>query len=305
MRNVDIVARYGGEEFAVIVPGGDPLQVAQAAREAVEASRFEFEGASLRVTVSGGVADFRAGDDPATIIKRADAALYASKKAGRNRTSHHDDLAVARTSAPPANHDQQAERPKSRPTDSAAMEDRAEQPASPALRDALTQLPDRHALFDELDRRIAEARRNDTGVSMILADIDELQTLNDTYGLETGNVVLRAVTQFLSAALRAMDMIARYDGDRFALVLPSTQLDPAMKIAERIRSAIGVCKLRVGDRDIRFTISTGVAQATVHDDSESLMRRSTAALHAAKQAGRNCTYIHNGQQCEPAGVAVA
>ncbi|HEY5311401.1 MAG TPA: GGDEF domain-containing protein [Pirellulales bacterium] len=334
MRNVDMVARYGGEEFAVIVPGGDPRQAAQAAREAVEASRFEFEGTSLHVTVSGGVADVRTGDNPETIIKRADEALYASKKAGRNCTSHHDDLAPAAgaalpitrpaaatasddgTSAAPkrraaplaptaqADHQPRSERPLGRPSEAPVLENSFARAEQSEPRDALTKLPDRHALFEELDRRIAEAHRNDTGVSLILADIDELQILNDTRGLDTGDVVLRAVTQFLSAALRAMDMIARYDGDRFALVLPGTRLDPAMEIAERIRSAIGVCKLRVGDSDIRFTISTGVAQALAPDDSESLMRRSTAALHAAKAAGRNCTHFHNGQQTEAASVAV-
>ncbi|HEX3654405.1 MAG TPA: GGDEF domain-containing protein [Pirellulales bacterium] len=334
MRNVDMVARYGGEEFAVIVPAGDALEAANAARAAVEASRFEFEGASLQVTVSGGVAEVRTGDDPETVIKRADEALYASKKAGRNRTSHHDDLASSTSALPaprpaepqqpeatgaraefkrrpmPATQaeiEQQAARPKRQPSDAPAIagsSGSSEQPEAQDLRDGLTRLPDRHALFEELDRRMAEAKRNDTGVSLVLADIDELQVLNDTHGLETGDVVLRAVTQFLSAALRSMDMIARYDGDRFALVLPGTQLDSATEIAERIRSAIGVCKLRVGESDIRFTISTGVAQAVMHDDSESLMRRSTAALHAAKAAGRNCTYLHSGQQVEAVNVAV-
>jgi diguanylate cyclase len=333
MRNVDMVARYGGEEFAVIVPGGDPREAAAAAREAIAASRFEFEGTSLQVTISGGVADARAGDDAAMLIKRADEALYASKKAGRNCTSHHDDLPALAAAAPamiarPTESLEAAASPqraalslRSEPAKPAPTSRRSaplaeDSPAEPqravtaaqtsaAAKDATSRLPDRGALLAELDRRLAEGERTSTEVSLILADIDELSVLNETYGLETGDVVLRAVTQFLSAALRAMDMIARFDGDRFALVLPSTELDPAMQIAERIRTAIGVCKLRVAETEIRFTISAGVAQTVTADDSESLVRRSTAALHAAKQAGRNCTYFHNGQQTEAAGVAVA
>jgi diguanylate cyclase (GGDEF)-like protein len=102
-----------------------------------------------------------------------------------------------------------------------------------------------------------------------------------------------------------MDTIARYDGDRFALVLANTEIEPAMQIAERIRAAIGVCKLRVGETEIRFTISTGVAQGLLADDSESLVRRTTSTLHYAKQAGRNRTYFHNGQQPEAAEVSLA
>lgn len=335
MRNVDLVARFGGEEFAVIVPGGDAREAANAAREAVAASKFEFEGTSLQVTVSGGVAELERGEDAEALIKRADAALYASKKAGRNRTSHHDELRQASTSVAER---PEAPAPATLPTDAPAIERRkkmaedsapavsttarirpqehlaaaaefadneqAERPGPTATREPARPLPDRDALLEELNRRLAEARRNASPVSLILADVDELQNLNDTHGLDTGDVVLRAVTQFLSAALRSMDMIARYDGDRFALLMPTTELDSAMQIAERVRSAIGVCKLRVGDQDVRFTVSTGVAQASSQDDSESLVRRSTAALQAAKQGGRNCTYFHNGQQSEPAASLV-
>ena len=81
----------------------------------------------------------------------------------------------------------------------------------------------------------------------MLVDIDGLKKLNDLHGMATGDVVLRAVIQFLTAGLREVDAITRFDGDSFALTLPAADLNHAVQVAERVRNAIGLCKLRVGE----------------------------------------------------------
>jgi diguanylate cyclase len=319
MRDVDLVARYGGEELAVIVPGGNPQEAAEAARKAIAESLFEFEGNRLQVTVSVGVAEARLNDDPGMLIKRADTALYASKKAGRNCTHVSDgqncypwppapglaapiihaaeasSIAATSISAPSSALSVPAATNRQRPAAEPAAEVGAAAAGSASFtQDLMTGLPDRHVLFTSLDQRLAECQRSGGHVSLILADIDELQALNEKHGLETGDVVLRAVTQFLTATLRQMDLIARYDGDRFALMLPATTLDQTVQTAERIRTAVSLCKLRVADADVRFTVSMGVAAYVAGDDSESLVRRAGVALNVSKQGGRNATNFHDG-----------
>src|SRR5690606_10510368 len=93
MRDIDLVARYGGEEFSVVFPGSKLTEVAAAAeraRAAIQAATFTFEGKQLKVTASLGLAEIRAGEAIVETVKRADEALYASKKAGRNCAHWHD-----------------------------------------------------------------------------------------------------------------------------------------------------------------------------------------------------------------------
>jgi len=157
-------------------------------------------------------------------------------------------------------------------------------------------------LYDDLGRRLAQRQRDRVPLTLVLADIDNLHVLNELHGFRTGDVVLRAVTQFLSAALREMDIIARYDGDRFALVLPGTALTQGVQIGERVRNAIALCKLRVGEAEVRFTISTGIVEVIDSDDTEALMLRCGSALHKSKQAGRNCSHFNDGETNQPAEV---
>lgn len=322
MREVDTVARYGGEEFAVLVPDGEAAQAAELARKAVEASEFEFEGSSLRVTLSGGVADAQSGDSPAGLIKRADAALYASKKAGRNcchqNDAHRCTIIGAAADTLPAIDEPLSCADAAEPApvaDPAPVhlvesvdfaEPQNEEPAEAEAElttDELTGINNGDALLVDLNRQLARGRRMQTKAALVVADIDGLEKLNQLHGRSTGDVVLRAVTQFLMAGLRDMDMIARFDGDRFALVLPETDLHAGSQIAERVRDAIRLCKLRVGDKEIQFTISTGVAETMTGDDPDSLLRRAGLALKAAKQAGCDQTFAHDGQQISPVGAS--
>lgn len=357
MREMDIVARYGGEEFAVILPDTDledALEAAERARSAVAGTSFDVDGASLRVTISGGVTQALPGDNDGSLLKRADEALYASKSAGRNRAFVHlgdvcapvsptHDAADAAAAATPVG--RAGDRPRRPGAVAAALpphepghdhtsiaapcQPSPDDPAPPdhaasaaeleyhdrrieveplevdPRTDELTRLPSRSALLEDLARRMAQRRRFNTPVSLVLADVDALRSINLAHGRDVGDIVLRAVTQFLNTAMREMDMVARFSGDQFALMLPGTTLENGVRAAERIRNAISLCKLRVDSVEIQFTISTGIAEVVPDDDPDSFLLRAVTALNTAQSAGGNCSFFHTGAGCEPAEVVLA
>lgn len=145
-------------------------------------------------------------------------------------------------------------------------------------RDPLTGLPNRRA-FDE-----CLARLGTEPVSVALLDIDRFKSINDTYSHRVGDEVLRRVARIVADAVRYGDLAARYGGEEFGLVLPDTLLDQAVVVCERVRLAVadadwtGVC------RDLRVTVSAGVARDAV---PEPALRIADARLYAAKGAGRN------------------
>jgi diguanylate cyclase len=320
MREMDLVARYGGEEFAVIFPATcaqDARRGVDRARAAIADSAFEFEGTTLSVTASCGLAEAIVGDDASSIIKRADEALYSSKKAGRNCGHLHNgatcELITLRTepaAATPAKPAKTEEKPapkakapaQAEPVEAFLETNNEERPIqlkpSQPRTDLLTGLPNYVAFCEDLRRRIAQRRRSEMELSLLLVDIDDLAAINTKHGEEMGNLVLRAVSQFLTAALRGMDLVARFDGDRFGLLLPVTNLANAILVAERVRKAIGLCNLKVGSSEVHFTVSIGVAEASANDDMESLMKHSELALHESQGSGGNCSHFFNGTTCE-------
>jgi diguanylate cyclase (GGDEF)-like protein len=249
------------------------------------------------------------GDDAATLIRRADEALYASKKAGRNRTHWHDGercipltptaLGASAPAAKPVEKvvEKVVDRVVVRPSESPVRPVAAS--AAEPVAAAPSGSPEQRGLIEEIKRCLAEGGEGDATLSLLLVDVDGLKRLNDLHGMATGDVVLRAVMQFLTAGLREVDAIARFDGDSFALTLPQADLNHAVQVAERVRNAIGLCKLRVGDSEIHFTISSGLVEAGPGDDADVLFLRSSMALQAAKEAGRNCTFYHDGARCLP------
>jgi diguanylate cyclase len=160
--------------------------------------------------------------------------------------------------------------------------------------DPVTGLRNRQAFSEDLRRRVAEWQRFSTPTSLMLVEIDGLRRLSQTLGQETGNTLLRAATQFLITAMREMDLVARYEGAQFVLILPGTELINAVQAAERIRNAVAFCTLRMGANALNFTISAGVAEAMPGDDMDTLLNRTAAALGASIDAGGNCTFFHDG-----------
>ncbi|MDW8060041.1 MAG: diguanylate cyclase [Thermomicrobium sp.] len=159
-----------------------------------------------------------------------------------------------------------------------------------ALSDPLTGLPNRRALQEHL-RRLLRDRRIGT-VSVILIDFDTFKTLNDTLGHLFGDAVLQAVSDRLVRSLRPSDLIARYGGDEFAVVLADVDLPLAQEIAERLRQAVGAAPFEVRGETVVLTISLGVAAYPRHGDTvETLLRAADEALYRVKRSGGNAVGV--------------
>jgi diguanylate cyclase len=309
LRDTDIVARYGGEEFAIIMAGTtlDESEIgAVRAAAHIADCRFEFEGRTLNVTVSGGLAQVLPSDDAAVLIKRADEALYAAKKAGRNRVCIHDGNAtrpstVAKVepvvAAPvPAPVAAPTPKPAAKPETPAA--EPAASGQDPFRTDVQTGLPNRTSLCEEVRRRVAESHRYDSPLSLMLVKVNAMERLGGRPGDPTEELVVRTVSQFLSAGMREMDLVARYYDDVFAVLLPGTPLSQAIGVAERLRVAVAGCPLRGKEFELRIAVATGLAEVLRSDDSAALLKRAEAALQGAVQSGREGTFFHTGREVE-------
>jgi diguanylate cyclase (GGDEF)-like protein len=122
---------------------------------------------------------------------------------------------------------------------------------------------------------------------VLMLDIDWFKTINDRYGHDAGDDVLCALVVTCNAMLRTVDMLARWGGEEFLILLPDTGAEAAVAIAERLRKSASAMTIPVGgDGGIGFTVSIGVA-VPVSDDLHDLLRRADGALYAAKAGGRN------------------
>jgi diguanylate cyclase (GGDEF)-like protein len=158
-----------------------------------------------------------------------------------------------------------------------------------AVTDPLTGLYNRRYLRDFLQREWIRAKRRDGTLAVIMIDLDHFKRINDTYGHEMGDFVLTAVAALLRTHIRSSDIVCRYGGEEFALVLPDAAPDTVLRRAEDIREAIG--RLELNHRGVpidRVTASLGVALFPGRADGpDTLLRASDEALYAAKGAGRD------------------
>jgi len=159
-----------------------------------------------------------------------------------------------------------------------------------SLLDPLTKIANRKSLDDGLDTAIAEASSSREPLSLILVDIDHFKNFNDTYGHQTGDQVLRLVAMTLKSNIKGKDLAARYGGEEFVAVLPYTDIEGAVIIADNIRRAIQakeLLKRSTNEKLGRITASFGVATFRPSDTAASLIERADRCLYAAKHAGRN------------------
>jgi diguanylate cyclase (GGDEF)-like protein len=158
--------------------------------------------------------------------------------------------------------------------------------------DGLTGVLNRRAVNDILDKRLAESARSATHLGIILMDVDDFKAYNDHYGHVQGDNCLRRIAALLRAGVRDGDLVGRFGGEEFIVILPGHDLDDCTQLAERLRAAIEMAAMehQAARRAAKLvTCSFGVAQAS-HDQPESatrLLQRADAALYAAKSQGRN------------------
>lgn len=327
MREMDFTARFGGEEFAVILPNTpliDARRAAQRALKAVAQHPFEYEGREVRVTISLGLAEVMPSDDSATFVRRADEALYLSKSAGRNCGHFHSGTDFLSLDSPRII-ESDTPTPTAPAGEAPSLALYSEAPPAPAPRpqparttlsssqpnlvdtdeDPLTGLPGAPPFSSEMRRRVQRARSEDRPLTLLLVDVDYLGEMNRKSGTSTGDRVLRRLADILRSTARDCDFAARYHDGQFALALYSVGANEATRTAERIRRALTAAAYENGSEIPETTVCCGIAEAGPGDRSVSLLMRASTALAAAKSAGRDCVFVHDGRNVEPADETAA
>lgn len=158
-----------------------------------------------------------------------------------------------------------------------------------AYSDELTTLGNRRKLLDVGKNEVEKARRYDRPLAVIFADIDRFKYINDTYGHQKGDQVLKEYAQCIINTLRETDMKFRYGGDEFLVMLPETNVDQAHELALRLNEAV---KKMPSHIDMQITTSIGVAGFEEEDSLESLIKKADLALYDAKALGRDSVIVN-------------
>lgn len=157
-----------------------------------------------------------------------------------------------------------------------------------ASTDYLTGLANRRILADQGEQRLQRARQRGAGLALAVIDIDHFKSINDRYGHEIGDRVLRQVADQIAQACTPVDLAARQGGEEFALLLATGDLDSAWQRVETLRAAVAAEPLALGGEPIAVSVSIGLTLAGPEDATlDSLLRRADHALYAAKATGRN------------------
>jgi diguanylate cyclase (GGDEF)-like protein len=151
--------------------------------------------------------------------------------------------------------------------------------------DALTGLGNRRQLEQALKIEMARAGREHRRLSMIMCDLDHFKAINDHYGHDAGDAVLKLFSGVVSLCIRPFDLAARFGGEEFVILMPGARSNEAVEAAERIRSAIE--KEEVVPQRIKVTASFGVAELSSEDTPESFLKKADNMLYKAKETGRN------------------
>ena len=293
IRESDLVARYGGEEFAVVLTDTDieaTKEVAERIRGLIESARFPFNGLILRLTVSVGIAQIREGEDSTAFVQRADAALYSSKEAGRNRVHFHDGSTC-----------QQYGNGMATEITETFRGEKCSRRVSDPYTDETTGLPTQKVFLEELRRRTAE--RNRYGTKLSLAIIEFVEDLDDsTPDVHARKSLLATIAKLASSVLRDTDLIARYDTNSLSILLPVTELDEALVPLRRLRentSNYSDAKYA----SLSYAVSIGAVDVASDEHPGSALQRVEAALKSAAVAGGDCLHIHDGEECRSAETA--
>jgi diguanylate cyclase (GGDEF)-like protein/PAS domain S-box-containing protein len=159
---------------------------------------------------------------------------------------------------------------------------------SQAIKDPLTDLFNRRYLDETFDRELARAAREGYPVCVIMLDIDHFKKVNDTYGHEAGDTILKALARILSSRNRRGDFVCRFGGEEFVIVMPNMEMDTAFKRAEELRAALNSLYVPYGRFNLSITISMGIASYPANgEDREAMLRAADRAMYAAKRAGRD------------------
>jgi len=157
--------------------------------------------------------------------------------------------------------------------------------------DSLTGVYNRRRLFEVIHEESSRYSRSPGSFSICLLDIDHFKQVNDTYGHQAGDVILKAVAQGVAGDLRTIDCFGRYGGEEFLIVLPQTPLDGARIKAERVLARVASLKFPLIGDGFQITVSIGVAEYHNDETTDDTLQRADKALYEAKDAGRNVVRV--------------
>ncbi len=157
------------------------------------------------------------------------------------------------------------------------------------LKDSLTGVYNRRFLTHKLEDELERHSRHSRSISLMMIDIDHFKNINDMYGHQTGDLVLKSVADEISSVVRKNDFLVRFGGEEFCCILPETNLKSAMVLAERIRKIVEKKERKFHNSDnVRITVSIGVYECKDNNNSaDSVLKKADEALYLAKEAGRN------------------
>jgi diguanylate cyclase (GGDEF)-like protein len=168
-----------------------------------------------------------------------------------------------------------------------------------ATRDPLTGLFNRRYLDEILQGEVAHARQSESTVGVIMADVDHFKDINDKYGHKAGDLMLQALGELFKKCVRTADMVCRYGGEEFVVVMPGVSMSTLSRCAEEIRSKCQALRLAYKDQEIRATISLGAATYPQHgSNGEDVLEHADQALYQAKQEGRNRVVVYSAESSD-------
>ena len=168
---------------------------------------------------------------------------------------------------------------------------RQEQLRTRANIDELTTILNRAGIRDVLRRAWNQAAREKSPCSIVLCDVDRFKSVNDIYGHPVGDCVLRGVAQRLAECLRQHDVVGRYGGEEFLIVLPGCHLHEAFAVAERARTHVVSNTIDTSAGPLPVTVSFGIATGDGTQNLDELVSQADSALYRAKEGGRNCVSV--------------
>lgn len=293
IRKADLAARYGGEEFAIILPGinfDEAKDVAERIRRLIEAQRFSYASLTLRVAVSIGISQLLTGEDADPFTKRADAALYSAKEAGRNCVYYHDGVTCQRFGIGM----------KTDLNELATMEI-VTNSLNEQFSDDTTGLPMQRVLVEELRRRTAERNRYGIDIVIAIVKVDQYAATPESQP-RTQKSLMATIARMIVSELRETDLVVRYGNDSFAILMPSTTVEGAAFPLRRF------CTRASNYRDaqypgLSYAVSIGVCEVGRNEQAGTILGHVDAALNSASAAGGGCVVFHQHDYCYIPGQA--